>query len=150
MIGWLSKMSKMWKLEWGRVEVMQSELISLSWRWRKRFMIPFCAINVRRNNETSLIKNLLAAGIADTTGFGFSQQEFFLIIQTKFMKDMMLKYLLFYWFSISALLSIFVRNCASFHFVCFSFNVMEYLLSAPRLPLIAMLPYLAFHRLGLG
>jgi len=32
-----------------------------------------------------------AAGIIDTSDFGFEQQEFFVVLQSKFMREMMLR-----------------------------------------------------------
>ena len=39
----------------------------------------------------SALNYLLAAGVPDHTNFGFSEQEFFLVIQTEFMSETFLR-----------------------------------------------------------
>jgi hypothetical protein len=72
---------------------MPSELIFILWPYKKSNMTRFYHISVEVFFVLQLFSETKsAAGIIDTSNSNFEQQELFLILQTKFISDMMLRY----------------------------------------------------------
>ena len=94
------KMLKIFEHKWKEEEAtILYELISTCLRFKKKLTTQYCFINVRIVEETARLKeaeqNSIAAGINDESAFGFGQMEFFLVIQTDFMKELFKRYVLF-------------------------------------------------------